>query len=199
MTGAEAASTRSAAPLPPAGAVRAAMRRAAAGERAARATAAQAGSPGWRITPMRAGDLDAVRALDAAAFPGNPWHKGGYPAALARREAYVLRLADGSVAGVFAVRETDGGMTLEKIAVRPDLRGRGLGWWLLRWGVLYAAETGAARAVLQVREDNARAIGIYLGAGMRVTRRLESHYPTGCPTALEMEIVLSAGLAGGAA
>jgi ribosomal protein S18 acetylase RimI-like enzyme len=65
--------------------------------------------------------------------------------------------------------------------------------------VLYAAETGAARAVLQVREDNARAIGIYLNAGMRVTRRMENHYPTGCPTALEMELVLAAPAAGGAA
>lgn len=180
-------------------AVRVAMRRVAAAERAARATAAQAGNPGWRITPLRASDLDAVRALDAAAFPGNPWQKGGYPAALARREAYVLRLADGSVAGVFAVRETESGMTLEKLAVRPDLRGRSLGWWLFRWGVLYAAETGAARAVLQVREDNARAIGIYLNAGMRVTRRMENHYPTGCPTALEMELVLSSASSAGAA
>jgi ribosomal-protein-alanine N-acetyltransferase len=188
MTGAESPLPRSAPRLE----LRVAMRRAAAGERAARAAAAQAGNPGWRITPMRAADLDAVRALDAAAFPGNPWQKGGYPAALARREAYVLRLADGTVAGVHVVREEGERMGLEKLAVRPDLRGRGLGWWLFRWGVLYAAETGAARAVLQVREDNARAIGIYQGAGLRVTRRLESHYPTGCPTALEMEIVLSA-------
>jgi len=170
--------------------LRVAVRRTAAGERAARSTADEAGNPGWRITPLRAADLDAVRALDALAFPGNPWQKGGYPAALARREAYVLRLADGSVAGVFAVREADGAMTLEKMAVLPELRGRGLGRWFFRWALLYAREAGAARAVLQVREDNARAIDIYLAAGMRVTRRMENHYPTGCPTAMEMEMVL---------
>jgi ribosomal-protein-alanine N-acetyltransferase len=180
-------------------ALRVAMRRAAAAERAARATAAEAGTPGWRITPMREADLDAVRALDAAAFPENAWRKGGYPAAMARREAYVLRLADGTVAGVHVVRENEDGMTVEKIAVRPDLRGQRLGWWLFRWGMLYAAQAGAPRVTLQVREDNARAIAIYQGAGLRVARRMENHYPTGCPTGLQMQIDLSPTLAGGAA
>lgn len=186
---------------PSRGDLRVAVRRAAAGERAARATAAEAGSPGWRITPLRAADLDAVRSLDALAFPGNSWQKGGYPAALGRREAYVLRLPDGTVASVHVVREGDDGtMGLEKLAVRPDLHGRGLGRWFFRWAVLYARERGSRRAVLQVREDNARAIGIYLAAGLRVTRRMENHYPTGCSTALEMEIVLaSAPAAAGAA
>lgn len=182
-----AAAPRSAA-APAVEAMRVAMRRAAAAERAARATAAEAGDPGWRISPMRESDLAAVRALDAAAFPDNAWQHGGYPAAMQRREAYVLRLADGTVAATYVVRETGEGMMLEKMAVRPDLRGQRLGWWMFRWSIRYAAESGAARAVLQVREDNHRAIGIYLAAGLCVTRRMEDHYPTGCPTALEMQI-----------
>lgn len=187
-------------PAPPAAAqaslagadLREALRLAAAGERAARATAAEAGNPGWRIAPMRGADLVAVRAIDAAAFPHNPWQTGGYPAAMARRGAYVMRLADGTVAGMHVVRSDADVLHLVQLAVRDDLQGLTLGRWLLRWGLLYANETGASRAVLHVREDNARAIAVYLAAGLHVSRRIENHYETGCRAALQMEIVCGA-------
>lgn len=172
--------------------LREALRHAAAGERAARAAAAEAGNPGWRIAPMRHADLDAVRAIDLEAFPDNPWQTGGYPAAMARRGAYVMRLADGTVAGLHVVRSDADVLHLVQVAVRDDLRGRSLGRWLFRWGLLYAHETGASRAVLHVRADNARAIELYLAAGLRVSRRIENHYATGCRAALEMQIVFAA-------
>ena len=85
----------------------------------------------------------------------------------AHRRTALVRIveSDGVVAGVADWRLLSGAWFLNGLAVRADVRGRGLGRRLLTDGLERAAALGAATVALDVACDNAGARGLYRRSG----------------------------------
>lgn len=65
------------------------------------------------------------------------------------------------------------------VAVCPEHTGLGTGRKMLRWMVDQLAHEGVARVYLEVRTDNAAAIGLYHSEGFAIVRRLPGYYGDG--------------------
>ena len=94
------------------------------------------------------------RDLDRALSPG---HDCGFA------------LWQGALAGVYELDLTGEVPEIEGIALKEDLRGRGLGRALLGTAMARLGERGFARCGLLVATDNAPAFALYRAAGFRVT------------------------------
>ena len=93
------------------------------------------------------------RDLDRALSPG---HDCGFA------------LWQGALAGVYELDLTGEVPEIEGIALKEDLRGRGLGRALLGTAMARLGERGFARCGLLVATDNAPAFALYRAAGFRV-------------------------------
>lgn len=78
---------------------------------------------------------------------------------------YVMRLADLPVAGFCAFWLVADQAHINNLAVRPELRGRGLGTQLLDSIVNEARHLGAASLTLEVRRSNIAARRLYAKSG----------------------------------
>jgi len=131
-------------------------------------------------------DLDQVRAIAVSSPEAPQWPSGIYDsyqtgaeqrpifrsALVAEREGQILAFA-------FATLLLDGEQNLcqlDSIAVRGDARRLGLGTALLRALLAWAFQNGARHFSLEVRESNARAIGLYGGLGLLPEGRRRRYY-----------------------
>ncbi len=113
------------------------------------------------------GDLEGVLEIEELSF-NNPTTREWYERELQRPEVcfiYVLRLPAYPVAGFCGFWRIAAEMHINNLAIRPDLRGRGLGRFLLQASLAAAAELGASSATLEVRRSNAAARALYTRAG----------------------------------
>jgi len=112
---------------------------------------------------------EAMAGLHARAFTAPPpWSVSDFAALLARPEVFAVVREDGFALG----RAIAGEAELLTLAVQPGARRRGVGRALLAGFLEEARMRGAARAFLEVGEDNLAARGLYAAAGfMRVGRR----------------------------
>ena len=113
------------------------------------------------------GDLDGVLAIEEASFH-NPTTREWYETELKRPDVchiYVLRTTDVPVAAFCAFWRVTDQIHINNLAVRPELRGRGLGTRLLVGVVADAAGMGVTSATLEVRRSNTAALRLYRGAG----------------------------------
>lgn len=114
-----------------------------------------------------AADLDGVLAIEDASF-NNPTTREWYEAELKRPEVcyiYVLRTPECPVAAFCAFWRVAEQIHINNLAVRPDLRGQGLGSRLLADVMAESARMGAASATLEVRRSNTAALRLYAKAG----------------------------------
>ena len=145
------------------------------------------------IRPARATDLDALAALELAAFDQDRISRRAFRGLIGSGSARVLVAEEaGSVVGCCVVlrRANSRKARLYSIAVVPGRSGVGR-------PLLEAAETGArahgATALrLEVREDNQRAIRLYEGAGYHPSGRIADYYADGA-AALRFEKPLGQG------
>ncbi|MGE0042151.1 MAG: ribosomal protein S18-alanine N-acetyltransferase [Vicinamibacterales bacterium] len=134
---------------------------------------------GLVVEPLRGpADLDAVIEIEDQSFH-NPTTRAWYEAELARPDVcfvYVIRTAAQPVAGFCAFWRVVDQIHINNLAVRPELRGQGLGGRLLA-GVLAAADAmGAPRATLEVRRSNTAAQRLYTAAGFRLSGVRPAYY-----------------------
>jgi len=140
-------------------------------------TSAPADTSAMRYLRMQATDLGDVEAVENAAYPF-PWTHGNFLDSLASGyEAWVLREADGALAGYFLVMAAVDEAHLLNITVRPGLQGRGLGWALLDKVVEVARGKGMASVLLEVRPSNQRALSVYRRYGFLEIGRRRGYYP----------------------
>jgi ribosomal-protein-alanine N-acetyltransferase len=139
------------------------------------------------------GDLAAVAAAEAASFPDEAWS----PTLLEQGVAgelptvrYWLLEDDGEVLGHAVVSVAGDDAELQRIAIAPDRRRGGLGRRLLDGCLAEAASRGARRMLLEVREDNAAGLALYLEAGFTEIARRPRYYRDGA-TAVVLERSLS--------
>ena len=107
---------------------------------------------------MAAGDVSAVAGMEASTFT-TPWKENTFHSLLERpgAELWVAEL-DGEVAAyaiLWCIIEEG---ELANIAVRDDLRGRGIGSELLDWMLFVAEKAGVRNLYLEVRESNEGAL-----------------------------------------
>jgi ribosomal-protein-alanine N-acetyltransferase len=112
-------------------------------------------------------DLDAVLEIEELSF-NNPTTREWYERELQRADVcfiYVLRVPACPVAGFCAFWRIASEMHINNLAIRPDLRGGGLGRILLQASLDAAAALGASSATLEVRRSNVAARRLYARAG----------------------------------
>lgn len=138
-----------------------------------------------RLRELTWPDIPAVAALEAAVFGPEAWSQATWWSELAARPHRVyalledhepaaehpsvtLPLPDGSPtrpAGYAGLGVSGDVADVMTIVVAPGCRGRGYGRALLDWLTAAATAAGAATLMLEVRADNAGALGLYRGSG----------------------------------
>ena len=138
------------------------------------------------------GDVETVAGLELDAFPQDAWTVAYLDEILGGRipgaELLVAEL-DGTVVGhaiastVFEVAE------LQRIAVDAGHRRHGVARTLLAAVVDRAARAGAERLLLEVRDTNAAALGLYAATDFTELDRRPRYYSDGT-TAVVLELTL---------
>ncbi|HRC40645.1 MAG: ribosomal protein S18-alanine N-acetyltransferase [Nostocoides sp.] len=133
-------------------------------------------------------DVPELLALDSMLFPSDAWPSASWWAELAARPRrdYVLLHADGRVIGYAGLDHTGSVSDIMTVAVAPEAQGRGVGRMLLQELETRSIARGATAMMLEVRADNAAAIGLYERAGFELIRRRRRYYQPGDIDALVM-------------
>ena len=125
-----------------------------------------------------ADDLDQVIAIEEATFY-NPTTREWYEREMQRPEVcfiYVLRTPDVPVAAFCAFWLVADQAHINNLAVRPELRGRGLGIKLLEAMIAEAQRLGATSLTLEVRASNLAARALYAKAGFAQEAVRKNYY-----------------------
>lgn len=122
-----------------------------------------------RIRTAGEADLDAVMALEQAAFPASAWERATMRAEIASEWGrYILAVdGEGAALGYAGLRAVGVEGDVQTIAVAESARGRGIGRALLAELLAEAERRGVRELFLEVRADNAAARGLYESVGFR--------------------------------
>ena len=122
--------------------------------------------PPFQIRPAVLADVDAVAAIEAAAF-SNPWHPQTIRSLVAQGRARILVGEDPSegIVGYAVIWWALDQGELANLAVKEEYRGRGLGAALLERAMAEARAHQVESLFLEVRESNRKAQNLYLARG----------------------------------
>jgi [ribosomal protein S18]-alanine N-acetyltransferase len=123
-------------------------------------------------------DLDAVIEVERMSFY-SPTSREWYESELQRPEVcfvYVIRVPGHPVAGFCAFWKVVDQIHINNLAIRPELRRRGLGRRLLARILEEAERLGAPNATLEVRRSNDAARRLYEGAGFELVGVRTAYY-----------------------
>ena len=150
------------------------------------------------VRPATPDDVPAIAALEAANLGPDAWSLGlveeGVKGALPTIR-YLVAEVDGEVVGHAVASLVADIAELQRIAVDPAHRRPGHASDLLDAVVAAAREAGADRLLLEVREDNAGAIGFYAARDFVEIDRRPRYYRDGA-TAVVMRRSLGRGCGG---
>ena len=135
-------------------------------------------------------DLDAVLEIEDASF-NNPTTREWYERELERPEVcfiYVLGTPESPTAAFCAFWRVADQAHINNLAVRPELRLRGLGSQMLQAIIIEAKRLGAATLTLEVRRSNIAAQRLYLRAGFREEAVRKSYYTQPVEDALVLSL-----------
>jgi len=141
---------------------------------------------------MRPLDLDDVLSIERASF-SMPWSRGAFLYEMEQNQVarcFVGR-EGGQVVGYICVWEVADELHITTIAVRPDLRRRGIARAMLGRVVDDARQRALRLVVLEVRPSNAEALGLYESFGFHVVGRRRGYYYDTGEDALVMEASLA--------
>lgn len=130
-----------------------------------------------------AADLDELVALEQRSFSSDRLSRAQYRRHLGSDSALVLvasanhHLFLGSAVLFFRKRSTVA--RLYSLATQPEARGKGVGAALLEAAAVTARRRGSRALRLEVRTDNAAAIGLYERHGFRRIGRYAYYYEDG--------------------
>ena len=128
-------------------------------------TGSGGGRVGLSLRPMTSSDVPEVARIETTAF-STPWSEQTFRSLLARAgvELWVADWGDQLAAYAILWWVLDEG-ELANIAVRKDLRGRGIGAGLLSRMLKVAQDSGVRSLYLEVRESNGLAREMYARRG----------------------------------
>jgi ribosomal-protein-alanine N-acetyltransferase len=119
-----------------------------------------------RVVSMRQSDLASVERLDHAAFDP-PWRMDSDALRETRRRSILaaVSLHKNRIAGYLMATPTSQGVHLTRLAVRPELQGRGIGRALIGHLVEHVRRRGAPRITVNTQSDNDRSHRLYRSLG----------------------------------
>jgi [ribosomal protein S18]-alanine N-acetyltransferase len=123
-------------------------------------------------------DLDGVLAVEEESF-NNPWTREMYAWELQNRAVchiLVVRTPEDRVAGFCAFWLVVDEIHINNVAIRPALRGQGIGSHLMQRVFEEARRLGAKRATLEVRRSNEGARRLYERLGFYVAGKRPNYY-----------------------
>jgi ribosomal-protein-alanine N-acetyltransferase len=132
----------------------------------------------WIARLDDAADLDGVLRVEEESF-NNPWTRDMYSWELRNRSVchiYVVRTPECPVVGFCAFWLVIDEIHINNVAIRPTLRGLGIGTGLMHHVFAEAKRLGATRATLEVRVSNVGALRLYERLGFYVAGRRKSYY-----------------------
>ncbi len=142
-----------------------------------------------RIRPAAPDDLDAITAIEAAAFE-RPWTREIFAQELARSIARVdVLVVDVPLAFACTWHVADEAHLL-RIAVDPAARRRGFAHQLVELVLARAAKEGCAHVDLEVAADNAAALALYGRFGFAEIGRRAGYYSAPPGDALVLRAML---------
>ena len=132
-----------------------------------------------RVRDFRAGDVDAVMAIQQHSVTASVWTREHYLMITRRqndrRHALVIE-EDGDVGGFIVGSKIGDEWEIENVAVKPDARRRGLGSHLVGEFINLAKIIGAKAIFLEVRESNRAARALYEKWAFNEEGRRKSYY-----------------------
>jgi ribosomal-protein-alanine N-acetyltransferase len=145
---------------------------------------------------MTQADLLEVLEIERACFP-SPWSRQCFLAEVLNRQRshpLVVRVspigARGPVAAYACLWQVHDEIWINNLAVRSDLRRRGLGRRLVREALRLGVELGCRQAILEVRPSNREAIRLYQSEGFDLVARRPRYYTDNLEDALVMAAAL---------
>ncbi len=139
------------------------------------------------VRPASSADVAAVARLEHRCLGDDAWSPAlveqGIAAALPT-VSYLVVEVGGRVLGHAVASVAGDDAELQRIAVDPSYRRRGLATALLDAVEALAARGGATRLLLEVREDNAAALALYASRGFADWGRRPAYYRDGAAAAL---------------
>lgn len=136
-------------------------------------------------------DLPDVVAIETEAF-STPWQADTFEGLIGREGLELLTFADpdDGVLGYAVLWCILDQGELANIAIRPELRGRGLGARLLGEVIGICRRKGVKSLYLEVRESNHAAVLLYERFGFRDVGRRKAYYQNPREDARVMELVI---------
>jgi ribosomal-protein-alanine N-acetyltransferase len=122
-------------------------------------------------------DVALVSEIERQSF-STPWSRQGFLDALAQEctDFFVAEESDDGIAGYVGMYVSLDEGEITNVAVKPDLRGKGIAKALLKELLSYAKSHGITRIVLEVRVSNVAAIGLYEGFGFEIIGTRKNFY-----------------------
>ena len=132
---------------------------------------------GIEVRRMCPADVDAVVTIETEAF-SSPWHKDTFTDLIERSgvELLVMEDREEGVIGYAVLRCILDQGELANVAVKPRLRGRGLGTHLLTRVFEVARDRGVETMYLEVRASNERAVELYRRFGFSDVGHRRGYY-----------------------
>lgn len=136
---------------------------------------------GFLVREMLLSDIDEVWELEKDLFPADAWPREMFVSELelADTRNYWVVLKDGKTVGYCGLMCVLPLADVQTIAVTPAQEGHGIGTHLLRLMINAAQESNATDLLLEVREDNPRAQGLYERHGFESIHRRAAYYRDG--------------------
>ena len=136
--------------------------------------------PPWSLEPLTPADLDEVLAIERISFP-TPWSRGAFLYEMRQNPAARCWVARGappapSVLGYLCLWEISPEIHITNLAVHPEWRRQGIARALLTATLEDARRRGLTLALLEVRPNNAEALGLYEGLGFQIVGRRKGYY-----------------------
>ena len=144
------------------------------------------------ISHARPDDLAGILELETVGFEtGEQWSETAWAEELGATDGYVLVRLDreARIIGVATFRHVAELTDLNRVIVRPDVRGQGIGASLVRAGLDWASAVGAHRMLLEVHPGNEPAVALYRRLGFAAISTRRHYYGPGLH-ALVMERLL---------
>jgi len=132
--------------------------------------------------PALPDDVDAVTALEQACFPTDPWSRNLVAQGVAGETpttTFLVAVLDGTVVGHAVLSVVSEDAELQRIATTAARRRTGVATALLAAVTATAADGGAVRLLLEVREDNRPALRFYARERFTEIARRPGYYRDG--------------------
>ncbi len=131
--------------------------------------------------PATGGDVDELARLEAAGMGADAWGTAALAAELAgvpdTRVVIVVPAPDGAgLLAYGALLVVAGTADVQRVVVDPEHRRHGLGHAVLQHLLDRARDRGCQEVLLEVREGNTAAVGLYTGHGFVEISRRRGYY-----------------------